>query len=454
MSKKTNTEDAPKKKKRPVRTILIILLIIVLVIALVWLVFLAVNYGMNLSLRKYIRSFDPVDYSGVERVLPTEDKDSGRITFVTDEELNIMVLSDIHMGGGCWHHDDDLKTIYEIITMLQKVKPDLVVLTGDNVFAVPGPVYDGGGTFNNRMVAKTLIKLFEHEGVYFTTVFGNHDTEFFDYTGRQALSELYEKPKYKYSLFRQEFTDPDAGMPSVTNQIIEIRNSKGKLVKSLVMLDTNSYVDKSIRAVLDWTYDTVHDAQINWLKAYSQDVKKENSFAGNGSKKAMFFFHIPIGEYEVAYRDLTANGYKNTNDTEYVSGVWDEEIDAEKNIRIYYGGCNTYKENPQDADLFFETLGPEGQDFIDACVCGHDHTNNAVVRYKGVTLAYAYSMDNIAYEDINRSGLQRGCLTIKIKQNGSCVFEHLNAYNDLGVSTDKYVEVYTDHYYKDGYVPE
>ena len=37
----------------------------------------AVNYGVSLHLRHYISSFEPVDYSGVDRVVPEVDPETG-----------------------------------------------------------------------------------------------------------------------------------------------------------------------------------------------------------------------------------------------------------------------------------------------------------------------------------------------------------------------------------------
>ena len=168
---------------------------------------MAVNLGFSLHLRHYINSFDPVEYNDADRLVPEIDPETGYYTFTTDRELKIMMLTDIHLGGGFWSAEKDRKTVYEIITMLQKEKPDLVILDGDNTFAVPGPIYNGGGTLNNYMAARDVIQIFNHEGVYFSTVFGNHDTEVFDYTGRQKLGELYMKDRFEYCIFDQNYTD-------------------------------------------------------------------------------------------------------------------------------------------------------------------------------------------------------------------------------------------------------
>ena len=123
--------------------------IIVGIILAVVLVIAAANGISNIILSNYIKTFDPVAYeSRLEPVL-----ENGHYTFTTDGDFKIMQINDIHLGGGIFTVKKDQKTIYEVMTMVQNEKPDLVILNGDNIFAVPGPVFNGGGTFNNKMVS-------------------------------------------------------------------------------------------------------------------------------------------------------------------------------------------------------------------------------------------------------------------------------------------------------------
>jgi hypothetical protein len=104
-----------------------------------------------------------------------------------------------------------------------------------------------------------------------------------------------------------------------------------------------------------------------------------------------------------------------------------------------------------DIDKFFETMGPDGLDVLEACYCGHDHVNNAHVKYKGVDLCYGYSIDNLAYTDIDKSGLQRGATIITIKADGKRRTVYKNAYLDYEVPHDVFADVYTDKLlYEDG----
>lgn len=394
---------------------------VVAVFAILFLGLNLVNTFASIALRHYIYSFDPVDYSDVDRVVPEIDPETGYYTFTTDRDLRIMMFTDIHMGAGINKFKEDKKVVYEIINMLQKEKPDLVILDGDNTFAVPGPVYNGGGTLNNLMAAHDVIELFEHEGVYFSTVFGNHDTEVFGYTNRQKLGELYMNDSFKYCIFDQNYTD-GGDLPSVTNQIITVKDMKGDITKAILLIDSNAYVDDSIQAVLDWNYDIIRDGEVDWAASAIKDL---------GSPKTVAFFHIPTSEFRIAYEDLDANGFKDTEDTKYITGVWDEKLDETVHSRIWHGGITKTDVPLADVDKFFETLGPDGMDVLEACYCGHDHVNNVLVNYKGVDLCYGYSIDNIAYTDIAKSGLQRGATIITIASDGKRTTEYKNAVPEL-----------------------
>ena len=418
-----------------------------------YLVLFLVNQGFSFALRSYIRMFAPVSYDEAERIVPEYDEELGHYAVRTDRDLKIMMLTDIHIGGGCWSYKKDKKTVYEIISMLQKEKPDLVVLCGDNTFAVPGPVFNGGGTINNNMAAKDVIEIFEHEGVYFTTVFGNHDTEAFGYTDRVHLGQTYENEKYKYCIFRSEFSDPEADRPSVTNQAIAVKNADGSIGKILLLMDTNDYTDGSISSSMNWRYDTLHESQIAWAKETVENLSKKAGLPDGEVLKTLCFFHIPLGEYETAYRELSAGGFQKNGDSEYVGGVWDELVDEKMGGRIWYGGCFRTEEDPESLDQFFETMGPDGIGSLEACFCGHDHVNNAVVRYKGVLLGYGLSLDNNAYDDICRYGLQRGCTLFTLKDGGEWSYEPKNAYQDCGVETNRFYDVTLDEQLYPGWAP-
>lgn len=430
------------------------LLHIVAFILFIWLAGGAINYACNLMLRDYIESFDVVDYPE-DRLVP-EIGEEGHYTITTDRDLKIMHITDVHVGGGMFSFKRDKKTIYEVITMLQKEKPDLVILGGDNTYPLFTPGYNGGWTFNNKMVAKTVIDIFEHEQVYFSTVFGNHDTEAIDYYSRQDIGDLYMSEDYKYSIFREEYTDPDADtVPSVSNQFILVKNSAGKITKVLLLIDSNAYIDTTPISSAKMLYDTIHPAQIEWARSEIENLSLKQGLPEGEYLKCITFMHIPVGEYRTAYEELFTDVMgeegkpvafeqkDDPKDTVFVSGYWDED-------KIYFGGISNTDIAPEDQDLFFEVMAEE-MGSVEAIFCGHDHVNNGVVYYKGVMLAYGYSVDNIAYgNEISNVGSQRGATVITVSPDGTFSEVHKNAYKDYGCETDKFVPVDPDGIFTPG----
>lgn len=425
--------------------------IIIGVILVIWLAIMLANYLCNVSLRKYINSFEPISYPE-DRIVPLVDED-GRYYVTADRDIKVMHITDIHIGGGFWTYKNDKKSIYEVITMLQAEKPDFVVCGGDNTYCLIPLGFNGGGTFNNRMVAKTFISIFDHEQVYFTTVFGNHDTESMDTANRQEIGDLYMSGIAKYCFFKQEFCDENSDtVPSVSNQFIKVKNSDGDVVRLIMLIDSNAYEDTRFWSAVTAKYDVIHDEQIEWAKETITTLSKEEGLPEGEYIDTLTFMHIPIGEYRTALDDLIEevfdekgniigfNKKSNPVDTKYIEGFWEE--------KVCYGGLNK-DAKPEDNDNFFEVLCDE-MSAVDAIVCGHDHVNNAVVDYKGVQLIYGYSVDNEAYGDaIMKAGLQRGATVITISPDGSISQKHKNAYIDYGVSTDKFTNVYLDHHMYD-----
>ncbi len=407
------------------------------------------NYICNINLRNYIDSFEAVEYPA-DRLVPEIDE-NGHYSFITDADFKIMQLTDVHIGGGIFSYKRDKKAIYEIITMLHEEKPDLVILGGDNTYALFKIGYNGGGTFNNKMAATTLISLFEHEQVYFSTVLGNHDTEFIDYYNREKIGELYADEKYKYSVFKSEFTDPDAAtVPSVSNQFILLKNTSGEITKLILLIDTNAYIDTGLISSARGLYDTIHQSEVDWAKEEIIRMSDKQGLAAGEYLKSLVFLHIPPGEYQTAYDDLIElkqdeNGKdiyiskEETGDTSFIEGGWDE--------KVYFGGISNVESSPAEQDNFIETIGLE-MGSIEAVFCGHDHVNNAVVNYKGIILSYNYSIDNIAYgNEISEMGSQRGNTTIVISPDGDFSITHNNAYKEYNIDPDKFVHVNTDAIY-------
>ena len=384
-----------------------IIILTVCSFALLYLTFIMINLINEQRINKYIDSFSSVEYSS--QLKPEFDSD-GVPYFTTDRDFKVMQLTDIHLGGGFMSFKTDKQTINAIAAMITEEKPDLVVVTGDISFAVPYI----SGTINNAYAHRMFKRTMERLGVYWTVTFGNHDSEAYNYHGREAVGKMYSDESLKYCLFSS-----DGELSGEGNHVINVKNSDGFITQSFYMIDTHAYTDKDPFGI-KWDYDYVKQDQIDW---YSSSVRKyeaqnvslaESIGKENVVPKSLIFIHIPLREVKAAYDEYVAAGRTDTENVKYIEGH-----DGETDEVVY---CSRTDEN------LFETVTELKS--TTAIFFGHDHLNNFVLNYKGVTLSYGYSMDYLAYSGIDEKGYQRGCTVIFCKPDGSSEIVHENYYQD------------------------
>ncbi len=366
---------------------------IAVIIALIAAVTAAVNFGMYKANLSRISEYSPV--INEEAVKPELD-DKGVYTFVTDRELRIMQLSDIHIGGGWMSFNKDRMAINAVAAMITAEKPDLVVLTGDQVFPVPFQA----GTFNNKISTKLIIALMEQLQVPWTACLGNHDSEIYSYFSREKIGNMYSDENLEFCLFSNGPEDVDG----VGNHYFNVKNSEEKITQQLIFMDSHSYTDEDPLGIF-WKYDNIHQNQVDWYEKVILEAQKNNP-----EVKSLAFFHIPLVEHRDAYTAVR----EGTGEAESISGVI-----GEKDPYVYCG---------MGEDNLFEKALELGS--TQAFFCGHDHDNNMVIKYKDVFFVYGYSVDYLAYSGISKRGYQRGCTMITANPDGTCDINHENYYQD------------------------
>ncbi len=388
-----------------------IFLVILLGLAVIIGGFTLANKLNQVAMNEYIDSFEKVD---IHNQLTPELDENGRYYFTTDGDFKVMQLTDVHIAGGILSVNQDKKAINAVAAMITAEKPDLVVVTGDISFAVPW-----AGTINNAYAHEYFKRLMENLGVYWTVTFGNHDSEVYDLYDRAAVAKMYEDESLEYCLFSSD----DGDVWGECNHVINVRNSLGLITQSLIMMDTNSYTDEDPLGIR-WIYDNIHEDQIEWyentvteLNSYNKTIidsigtDEYDSFA---TVKSLLFVHIPLMEVRNAYNEYLNAGEKNTDDLTYIKGKV-----GEKDPYVY---CSMEEEE------MFETMLRLGS--TKAMFYGHDHLNNIVLEYKGITLSYGYSIDYFAYAGIEKIGSQRGCTLINCHSDTTFEIIHENYYQD------------------------
>ena len=365
------------------------------------------------AMNKYIDSFGKVEY---ENQLAPEYDENGVAYFTTDGDFKVLHLTDIHIGGGVFSAKKDKLAIGAVAAMVTAEKPDLVVVTGDISFAVPW-----SGTINNRYAHEYFKRIMENLGVYWTVTFGNHDSEAYDFYNRAAVAKMYEDENLKFCLFNAD----DGGVYGEGNHIINVKNSLGLITQTMVMMDTNSYTDDDPFG-LKWSYDNIHQDQIDWYKSTIEGLNKHNeaiinslpdseSYENFRTVKSLLFVHIPLMETRRAFEEYKAAGFTDTENVKHIFGII-----GEKEAPYIYPS--------ETEENMFETMLELGS--TQAMFFGHDHQNSLVVEYKGIILSYGYSIDYFAYSGIGKMGAQRGCTVINCHTDGSVDIIHENFYQD------------------------
>ncbi len=414
---KTELTSAPKKSKgkRAGRILLKILVSLLVVIVLLSGVTAAAN-AVLLKINSDKAARFPA--AGCAQ-LKTENYADGCWNLLTDNGLKVLQLTDIHLGGGWMSTKKDLMALNAVAAIISAEKPDFVIVTGDLAYPVPFQA----GTFNNRSGAKLFAELMETLGVYWTLAYGNHDTESYSYYNREDMTAFYGSGNYPHCLLQNGSKDADGN----GNQVFNIVNSDGVVTRSLIIIDSHSYVDGDIFGI-QWKYDNIHENQIAWYEKTVEELNTKNKDTLSSMSllnKAKYlklsktvptsvFLHIPLTEYKDAWNEYVKNGNKDTANTKYNYGV------AGETGPIVYCGIHD--------DNFFETMLDLGS--TDTVFCGHDHLNNFSVNYKGIELTYGMSIDYLAYSGIAKLGSQRGCTVINVDKGGQIDYNAQNYYQD------------------------
>lgn len=365
--------------------------------------------GLNLlTVQKLLEKGSTYKKVQFENQLIPEKDENGNWYFTTDGDFKVMHITDVHIGGGFLSKGYDEKALNAVALMVTKEKPDLVIVTGDVAFPVPYTA----GTFNNYSGVKAFGNLMETLGVYWDVTFGNHDSEAYSYFDREDIAALYGSGEFKHCLFQAGPKDVDG----YGNHTIEVKNSDGIITQAMILIDSQAYIKDNIIESIKGTYDNIHSNQVEW---YEDEINRMNSENRNIDEKAETvathaFFHIPLVEMDDAWNEFKENGYKDTDNFEYVEGLIGE---TGRQVCCGFG---------EDA-LFEKMLELKSTKAIHN---GHDHVNNTTFKYKGITFSYGYSVDYFAYSNIDKLGSQRGNTMITLKPDGTFNIDKYNLYSD------------------------
>lgn len=241
---------------------------------------------------------------------------------------------------------------------VKKIKPDLIVFTGDQLDVVD---LWGKGERCRKNVEKAINRLFsvfESFDIPFVLTFGNHDRE----TGlpNEEQAKIYAKMKNCIC-----FDDVNDGRPDAGTFNVPIMSSDGsRTAMNIYVFDTGSKTNG--------VYGGVRKEQLEWLDKMSREVNADS----------IVFQHIPVDEiYE-----LLEKVPKGTEGAEPAYGNRKGEYYRRRDGIKFMG---EYGETPAALPREcgeFEQLKKQGDVF--AVYCGHDHYDSFIGMVDGIDLGY------------------------------------------------------------------
>ena len=307
---------------------------------------------------------------------------STALRFSDKGEFKIVQFTDVHFKYGNPASDIALERIDEVLNL---EKPDLVVLTGDVIYAAPA-----------EQGMRTVLERVSAHQVPFVVTFGNHDDE-------QGLT----RPQL-YDIIRSipGNIQPDRGEAESPDYTLTVKASNGQSTDKAVLyfFDTHSY--SRIPEVKG--YDWLTFEQVARYRKQSAELKEAN---GGKPLPALAFFHIPLPEYNQAA----------SNESAILKGTRMEKSCAPA---LNTGMFTAMKEAGDVMGMFV----------------GHDHDNDYTVMWHGILLGYGrYTGGNTVYNH-----LPNGARVIVLKE-GKRTFD---TWIDLAGGKQVDFTVYPDSYVK------
>lgn len=224
------------------------------------------------------------------------------LKFNSNGKFKILMMSDIQETL-----DYDPRTFEDMRKLLDKVKPDAVVLCGDNC---------------NGLVLKTEEELdkyleilsapMEERKIPWMHVFGNHDHDI--EVDDIIKTKMYEKCEYCISKHTEDIY-------GVTNFVLPVYHSeKDEIAFQIWGLDSNNliedsdirfdektaYMDKS--PTMSSMFDILHFDQLMWYWNTSKEMEEYNKKKANG----IMFMHVPLWEFQFVFDNMEQAGGKGS----------------------------------------------------------------------------------------------------------------------------------------------
>lgn len=272
-------------------------------------------------------------------------------------------------------------TVKLISLALDREKPDLVVLTGDQIQAYSA-CYRKDGERKVREVIKAFLTPIEERNIPFCMTFGNHDDD--GGVSKRVQYEIYSS----YSCARLGTPRNEEDLGTYSLQIFD--SAKEKEIFSLYLIDSN-------KKEADGAYSPVKKEQIEWYRSERERLRERT-----GDYLPSFVFqHIPVPEF---YDCLIKCKKKEKGSVEAFKSrkntFW--RLDADT---VAKGGF--MHESPAVPEINsgeFEAIKEKGD--VLGLFVGHDHINSYITSKDGVDLGYCQGAGFNTYGPADKRGVR------------------------------------------------
>lgn len=271
-------------------------------------------------------------------------------------DFKILMFTDLHLDG---KNKTSKVTVSHLVENIQREKPDLVILGGDNVTS---------GI--NRTRAAQLGMLFEQLGVYWAGVLGNHEGDNRFSISREAMMDVFTS--YEHCLMLKGTAD----VTGDCNYELRILNEDGSLQQAFFFLDTFDMVSDDRKpqygfSAEDKVTDGVRPDQVAWYTKRANELKAEF-----GDCRSVMVIHIPLPQVKEA---AETGGFLYGDKRENVC-------------------CTGFEPG------LFKAVKTAG--VTQSVFCGHDHLNNFGAMYDGILLSYIEPSGYGSYTTASRLGYE------------------------------------------------
>lgn len=255
----------------------------------------------------------------------------------------VIQLTDLHLSP---HQNEEDEATYDLISqMVQYYDPDLLMLTGDQIWSE--------GVIDSDVTFKRLLQHLNQLKVPVALTYGNHDTEnqFTRNDLRQLESELDLLVEKKHSLI---VDDKEAYCIEITQD--------SRLTHIIYVIDSGDYDKLNISH-----YDYIHPEHVQWMRTTREQYLK----AGFTCRNNLLFTHIPLPEYKQADKE---QGLK---------GIYNESVSSAD----------------INSGMFAQLLHNNDVSYVS---CGHDHDNDFQFNLNGINLCFGRVSGFHCYGDVQR----------------------------------------------------